>query len=103
MRLKSLLSPKYGIVLTPIIFAFSQLIILGYYWIFEGYAGNFTLTISAYVGLRLWTSIFFAICNLIIVILEAIESLNVDTLRFYLMRNGPEKRDLYHIILFYHQ
>jgi len=69
MRLKNFLSPKYGIVLTPIIFAFSQLIILGYYWIFEGYAGNFTLTISAYVGLRLWTSIFFAICNLIIVIL----------------------------------
>lgn len=26
-------------------------------------------------------------------ILEAIEELNVDTLRFYLMRNGPEKRD----------
>ena len=69
MKLKPLLSPKFGIVLTPVIFGLSQVVILGYYWIFKGYAGNLSLTISKYVGLELWSSVFFAVCNLLIVIL----------------------------------
>ncbi len=76
MKLRSLFSPKFGIVLTPVIFALSQIIILGYYWFFGGYAGNLNLTISKYVGLELWSSIFFAVCNLFIVILM---------LRYYLV------------------
>lgn len=51
------------------IFAFSQVIILGYYWIIEGYFGNLTLTISRYVGLELWSSILFCVCNIIIAVL----------------------------------
>ena len=76
MKLKTLLSPKFGIVLTPIIFGLSQVVILGYYWFFGGYAGKLNLTISKYVGLELWSSVFFAICNLLIVILM---------LRYYLV------------------
>lgn len=65
-EIKDLLKPSIGLAAAPVIFAFSQVIVLGYYWIFEGYFGNLTLTISRYVGLELWSSIFFCICNLII-------------------------------------
>ncbi|MBR2588793.1 hypothetical protein IKE84_00380 [Candidatus Saccharibacteria bacterium] len=69
MKLRLLQKPSYGIVITPIVFAFSQVVILGYYWIFENYAGNLALTISEYVGLELWSSVFFAICNIFIILL----------------------------------
>lgn len=69
-RLKRILSsPVLALGLTPLIFALSQIIILGFYWLNEGYAGNFTLTVSRYVGLELWSSILFAICNIAIVII----------------------------------
>ncbi|MBQ9017349.1 hypothetical protein IJ103_03895 [Candidatus Saccharibacteria bacterium] len=69
-KLKSLLkSPALALGLTPALFALSQLVILGYYWLANGYAGNLTLTISRYVGLELWTSILFAIFNLAIIII----------------------------------
>ena len=64
---KAIKSPILALGFTPLIFAFSQIIILGYYWIFEDYAGNLTLTISRYVGLNLWTSILFTICNFAII------------------------------------
>lgn len=69
-KLKTLFkSPALALGLTPLIFALSQLIILGYQWIANGYAGNLTLTISRYVGLELWTSILFAAFNLVIIII----------------------------------
>ena len=75
MQLKVLLKPQYGIAFAPAIFAFSQIIILGYYWFFDGYFGDLTLTISRYVGLELWSSVLFAICNIII---------SVFMMRYYL-------------------
>lgn len=67
-RLKKIIkSPVFALGLTPLIFAFSQFIILGYNWLFKGYAGDLTITISRYVGLNLWTSILFAICNFAII------------------------------------
>ena len=69
-KLKKILkSPALALGLTPLIFALSQLIIIGYHWIEKGYAGNLTLTISRYVGLELWTSILFLIFNLAIIII----------------------------------
>lgn len=69
-KLKSLLkSPALALGLAPLIFTLSQLIILGYQWIANGYAGNLTLTVSRYVGLELWTSVLFAIFNLAIIII----------------------------------
>ena len=65
-KLKDLLRPSIGLAAAPVIFAFSQVIILGYYWIFGGYFGDLTLTISRYVGLELWGSILFCVCNLVI-------------------------------------
>ncbi len=67
-RFKRILkSPVLALGLAPLIFAFSQVVILGYYWTSQGYAGNLTLTISRYVGLSVWSSVLFAICNFAIV------------------------------------
>ncbi len=72
MKMKPILkNPQYGIAFTPVIFAFSQVVILIYYWFFRGYFGDLSLTISMYVGLELWTSVFFAICNAVIIFLMA--------------------------------
>ena len=67
--LADLKKPSIGLALAPVIFAFSQVIILGYYWLFGGYLGDLTLTISRYVGLELWSSILFAGCNILIAVL----------------------------------
>lgn len=69
MSIKKILKPQYGIALAPLIFAFSQLIIIGFYWVFGGYFGDLKLTISRYVGLNLWSSIVFAIYNIMIAFL----------------------------------
>ncbi|MBQ3325606.1 hypothetical protein IJG79_00430 [Candidatus Saccharibacteria bacterium] len=66
MDIKKLLKPQYGIAIAPLIFAFSQIIILGYNWIFGGRFGDISLTVSKYVGLSVWSSILFAICNFVI-------------------------------------
>ena len=69
-RLKKILkSPALALGLTPLIFALSQIIILGYNWINKGYAGNLSLTVSRYVGLELWTSILFAAFNVFIIVI----------------------------------
>ena len=69
MKLKKILKPQYGIAIAPVIFAFSQVIILGYNWTLGGHFGDLKLTISRYVGLNLWTCILFAIYNLMIAFL----------------------------------
>ena len=66
MDLKKYLKPQYGIAIAPLVFAFSQVVILGYNWIFGGYFGNISLTVSKYVGLDVWSSVLFAICNFLI-------------------------------------
>ena len=43
------------------IFTLEILIIIGCYWLFYGYAGNFSLTISRYVGLSSWSSLAFLV------------------------------------------
>ena len=69
-KLKKILkSPALALGLTPLIFALSQLIIIGYYWTKKGYTGDLTITISRYVGLELWTSILFLIFNIVIIII----------------------------------
>ncbi|MDO4889112.1 MAG: hypothetical protein Q4A25_00230 [Candidatus Saccharibacteria bacterium] len=69
-RLKKILkSPALALGLTPLIFALSQIIILGYNWISRGHAGDLTLTVSRYVGLELWTSILFAAFNIAIIVI----------------------------------
>lgn len=65
-NIADLKKPSIGLAAAPAIFAFSQIVIIGYYWIFGGYFGDLTLTISRYVGLQLWSSILFAICNFVI-------------------------------------
>ncbi|MBR2658541.1 hypothetical protein IKD57_01425 [Candidatus Saccharibacteria bacterium] len=62
-------SPALALGLAPLLFGLSQIVILGYNWIFKGYAGNLSLTVSRYVGLNLWTSILFAIFNTAITII----------------------------------
>lgn len=69
MELKKYLKPQYGIALAPVIFAFSQIIILGYNWTFGGHFGDISLTVSKYVGLNIWSSVLFAIYNFLIAFL----------------------------------
>ncbi|MBQ7040668.1 hypothetical protein IJN73_01195 [Candidatus Saccharibacteria bacterium] len=66
---KILKSPALALGLTPLIFTLSQIIVLSYYWLNKGYAGDFSLTVSRYVGLELWTSILFAVFNLAIIVI----------------------------------
>lgn len=92
-KLKSLLkSPALALGLAPLLFALSQIIILGYQWIIKDRAGNLTLTVSRYVGLELWTSILFAIFNFIIIVIM---------LRYYL--SLWRSRSLLWLILSYFQ
>ena len=69
-KLKSLLkSPALALGLAPLLFALSQIIILGFQWLIKDRAGDLTLTVSRYVGLELWTSILFAIFNFVIIVI----------------------------------
>ena len=52
-----------------LIFIAEFLGIMGYYWIFDGRAGDASLTISRYVGLNPWSCAVFLVCNLAISIL----------------------------------
>lgn len=65
---QSLLKPSIGLAAAPVVFAFSQIVILGYYWIVGGYCGDLSLSISRYVGLGLWSSILFCVCNIVIAV-----------------------------------
>lgn len=49
------------------IFTAELLGIIGYYWIFQGYAGNTTLTISRYVGLSPISVLVFLAGNLAVI------------------------------------
>ncbi len=71
MDFKKILKPQLGIALSPVIFAFSQTIIIGYNWFFGGHFGDLTLTVSQYVGMNFWSSALFAIYNFMIAILIA--------------------------------
>lgn len=54
------------------IFTLELLGIVGYYWIFQGYAGNTELTVSRYIGLSPVSSAIFLIGNLVIIVLAMI-------------------------------
>ena len=55
--------------LSLLIFTLEAAGIVGYYWLSGGYFGDSSLTISRFVGLDTWSSLVFAGCNTIIVIL----------------------------------
>lgn len=65
------------------IFTLEILIIIGCYWLFYGYAGNFSLTISRYVGLSSWSSLAFLVGNLAITTLSIIYMVNSDIKKFF--------------------
>lgn len=48
------------------LFVLGYLTIIGYYWIFGGYFGNSSLTISIFVGLRPWSIVLFCAINIIV-------------------------------------
>ena len=52
-----------------LLFALTCLIIIGCYWLFGGYSGNSSLTISIYVGLQLWSILVFCTVNIVIAIM----------------------------------
>jgi len=62
---------KNLLLIAWLIFIAEFLGIIGYYWLFDGYSGEASLTISRYVGLNPVTSIVFCICNLAIIVLMA--------------------------------
>lgn len=56
--------------------------IIGYYWLFKGYAGDISLTISRYVGLSPITSILFLIGNAAVSIITIIYMVNSKHRKF---------------------
>ncbi len=62
------------IILT--LFTIEVIAVIGYNWLAAGYTGDATLTLSKYVGLNLWSCIFFGITNLVMIILFTIYALH---------------------------
>ena len=52
-----------------LLFGLSCLVIVGYNWLFGGYFGNSSLTISIYVGLQIWSILLFCVINIGIAIM----------------------------------
>ncbi len=71
------------------IFLFETLVIVGYYWLFGGYFGVASLTISRFVGLGLASALDFGIGNTLIVIL----------LLYYLSTHARIKYWLWHLLM----
>ena len=69
------------IILT--IFTLELLGIVGYYWIFQGYAGNTEMTISRYIGLSPVSSTIFLIGSLAIIVLTIIYMLESGIKSFF--------------------
>lgn len=60
---------NYLLWISLLLFGLSWLVIIGYYWVFGGYFGNSSLTISIFVGLQLWTILLFCAVNIVIAIM----------------------------------
>ena len=61
---------KKLLLISLLIFALEYIGIVGSYWLFDGRAGDASLTISRYVGLNLWSSLLFCAGNMAIVVLS---------------------------------
>lgn len=73
------LNPVYPILL---IYTAYLLVLLLPRWLFAGYLGDFTLTISRYVGLELWSSLLFLFCNIAITVLLVLAMLRTGCRNF---------------------
>ncbi len=69
-----------------LMFGLSCLVIVGYYWLFGGYLGNSSLTISIYVGLQLWSILLFCAVNIAIAIMLLNYILTHAKIRSFLWR-----------------
>ena len=69
-----------------LIFIAEFLGIMGYYWIFDGRAGDASLTISRYVGLNPWSCAVFLVCNLAISILVVYHLITTCAKRGFIWR-----------------
>lgn len=61
--------PNKLLLISFVIFIIEYVGLIGWYWFFDGRAGDASLTISRYVGLNWWSSLIFCACNLAIVVL----------------------------------
>ncbi len=75
--------------LTLAIFSLETLVIVGYYWLFGGYFGVASLTISRFVGLNPASVVGFGVGNTLIVIL----------LLYYLSTHARIKHWLWHLLM----
>lgn len=60
------------------IFTINTFAIIGYYWLFGGYLGNISLTVSRYVGLETWSAVAFLIGNLATIALLVFYATNLQ-------------------------
>ena len=70
-----------------VIFTINICATIGYYWLFGGYLGNISLTVSRYVGLEPWSAATFLACNLAVIALLVFytTSLQVKRLSWHLL------------------
>ncbi|MBR3257071.1 hypothetical protein IKG02_02175 [Candidatus Saccharibacteria bacterium] len=79
---------KHRIGAAASLFLLSVFIIVGYYWVFDGQFGNFSLTFSKYAARSLWTTIVFSITNISIalILLDFVRvAKNYNTLLYIVM------------------
>ena len=60
---------KNLLLISLLIFIAEYVGLIGWYWLFDGRAGDASLTISRYVGLNWWSSLIFCAGNMAIVVL----------------------------------
>ena len=81
---------KKLLIFSLLIFILEFIGLVGWYWLFDGRAGDATLTISRYVGLNWWSSIVFCLCNLAI----------ASMLIYYLVEHAKQRGFLWRFLMY---
>lgn len=74
------------LLISILIFILEYVGLVGWYWLFDGRAGDASLTISRYVGLNWWSSLIFCGGNLAIIIMLVYHLLTRSKSRGFLWR-----------------
>ena len=82
--------PKNLLLISFIIFIVEYIGLIGWYWIFDGRAGDLTLTISRYVGLNWWSSLIFCAGNMAI----------ITMLVYYLLTRAKNRGALWRMLMY---
>ena len=81
---------KNLLLISLLIFVAEYIGLIGWYWLFDGRAGDATLTISRYVGLNWWSSLIFCAGNMAIIVMVV----------YYLLTRAKERGALWRMLMY---